>query len=168
MNEPLIRLTRPGDVNALSTLDLKTYHYPLELETWKELAGQSGKPTEPKVVVVEVARRPVGFALWQEVDEDVARIIRLGILPKSRFCGLGTLLIKRIIAHSQTEKKDRLRIVIPDLHCQPGDPDDVSGFLSKVGFHTTGEVIQDHSRMYGDWREGYVFERNIAHDQTRV
>ncbi len=56
MNEPIVRLTRPSDVNALSTLDLKTYHYPLELKKWKELAAQSGKPPEPKVVVVEVVR----------------------------------------------------------------------------------------------------------------
>lgn len=168
MNEPIVRLTRPSDVNALSTLDLKTYHYPLELKKWKELAGQSGKPTEPKVVVVEIVRKPVGFALWQELDENVSRIIRLGVLHKCRFHGLGRLLIEKVVLHSQTAKKDRLRVVLPDIHCLPGDPDDVSGFLSKVGFHTTGEVVTDHCRMYGEWREGYVFERNIVHDSVRV
>ena len=165
MSEPLIRLTRPTDINALCDLDLKTYHYPLPMARWKELVGMYGKPTEPRVVVVEIMRKPAGFAMWQVVDEDVTRIIRLGVLPRARFKGLGTTLINDCIAQCQTQKTDRLRIVIPDIHCHPGDPDDVSGFLSKTGFHPTGEVISEHARMYGDWRDGYVFERNIVHDK---
>ena len=168
MSEPIIRLTRPNDDNSLSELDLKSYHYPLPLERWKELSRLAGKPTEPKVVVVEVVRKPMAFAMWQEVDSDVTKILRLGVLPKARRHGIGRLLIKKIIVHSQAEKKDRLRIVLPDIHCLPGDPDDVSGFISKVGFNTTGEVITEHCYMYGEWRDGYVFERNIVHDSLRM
>lgn len=164
MNDPIVRLTRPSDANVLNMLDLKCYPYPLSLDKWKALAGESGKKAKPKVVVCEVVRKPCGFAVWRDVDENVARIVRLGVVPKCRKHGIGRLLLKKIIHHCQIERKDKLRVIVPDLHCQPGDPDDVSGFLSKHMFHTTGEVVDGFRFMYGDWRDGYVFERNIVHD----
>ena len=164
MNEPVIRLTRPADANVLSMLDLKSYPYPFSLDKWKELASDSGKKSKPKVVVCEVLRKPVGFAVWQDVDDDIARIIRLGVIPKFSRKGVGNLLLNKVINHCQIERKDILRVIVPDIHCQPGDPDDVSGFLSRMYFHTTGSVITEFRHMYGDWCDGYVFERNIVHD----
>lgn len=161
MNDPLVRLTRPSDINSLFTIDLKCYDYPMTLEEWKVLVGQSGKPTEPRILVAEINRKPVALGMWQEVDADVSRIIRLGVIPRYRFQGVGTLLVDACVKHCNTEKKDRIRIVIPDIHCMPGDSDDVSVFLSKVGFGPTGEVVSDYCKMYGDWRDGYVFERKL-------
>lgn len=164
IQEPVIRLTRPADANVLSTLDLKCYPYPLTLDKWKDLANNAGKKAVPKVVVCEVLRKPCGFAVWNNVDEDVARIIRLGVVPGFRKNNIGTLLLNKVKHHCQIAKIDKLRVIVPDIHCLPGDPDDVSGFLSKSMFHTTGEVIHDFRFMYGDWRDGYVFERDIVHD----
>jgi hypothetical protein len=164
IQEPVIRLTRPTDANVLSSLDLKCYPYPLTLDKWKDLANNSGKKAAPKVVVCEVLRKPCGFAVWNSEDFEVARIIRLGVVPASRKKGLGTLLLNKVKHYSQIKQIDKLQVIVPDIHCQPGDPDDVSGFLSKSLFHTTGEVIHDFRYMYGDWRDGYVFERNIVHD----
>ncbi len=164
IDEPIIRLTRPTDINALSSLDLKTYHYPFPLEKWKELVRQSGKPTEARVVVAEAYRRPIGFAMWQEEDDNLVRIIRIGVLPKHRRIGIGTLLIHKCVSHSMIDQKEHVVIVVPDIHCSPGDPDDVSAFLKSVKFTTTGKIVSEYCRMYGEWRDGYVFERNILND----
>ena len=164
MSEPVIRLTRLEDANVLSMLDLKSYPYPFTLERWKELTRESGKKSKPKVVVCEILRKPCAFALWNLADEDTARLIRLGVIPRFRRNGIGRILMNKVKHHCQIERVDKIQVIIPDIHCQPGDPDDVSGFLSKTLFHTTGEVISDFRYMYGEWRDGYVFERNIVHD----
>jgi GNAT superfamily N-acetyltransferase len=163
--EPVVRLTRPSDNNALADLDLKCYDYPYSNERWKELAGESGKKKKPRVVVLEVLRKPAGYAVWNYLDEDTAKIIRLGVKPGWRRKGLGSVLLGKIIHHSQIEKADKLQVIIPDIHCIKGDPDNVSGFLAKTNFTATGEVIEGYRYMYGEWRDGYVFERNIVHDQ---
>lgn len=165
MNEPIVRLTRPADANVLNMLDLKCYPYPFSFEKWEELTNGSGKKSQPRVVVCEVLRKPCGFAIWRSIDEETARIVRLGVIPGFRNNGIGRLLLSKVIHHCQIGQKDSLRVIVPDIHCKLGDPDDVSGFLSKMLFHTTGEVIDNFRYMYGDYRDGYVFERNIVHDQ---
>src|SRR5690606_38750201 len=61
---PNVRLTRPNDINYIRDLDMKCYHYPLSMDNWKALINGSGKMGQARVVVVEVDRTPVGFAVW--------------------------------------------------------------------------------------------------------
>lgn len=169
MKEPIVRLSRPTDINNLVALDLKCYPYPLAMSNWQELLNNSGKAAEPWIVVVEVYRKPVGFALWHEAYEeggdeklkDAILLLRAGVLPKYRFNGLGRKLIEKCCIEARKAGKKRVRIVIPDIHCRPGDPDDVSQFLNKTGFNTTGEIKPCHKKMYGDWVDGYVFQKEI-------
>lgn len=162
MTEPVIRLTRPSDINKLQALDLKCYHYPMPLKMWQEYVNGSGKTGQARVVICEVFTTSAGFAMWNIAeDQESAQLLRIGVLPKFRRNGLGRLLVKSCIHDASRAKCERINVIVPDLHCDPGHPDDVSVFLGRVGFITTGKVIHSWRTMYGGWVDGYEFERKI-------
>jgi len=161
MNEPLIRLSRPTDINTLVALDIKTYNYPLSIENWQALVNGSGRSREPRVVVMELARKPVGFAMWQHINDQIVKFLRLGILPHYRRKGLARILIDSCVQDARRQKANKIQISVPELHCIPDDPDNVVGFLNKVGFNPTGEVINNYGIMYGESVDAYVFERSV-------
>lgn len=163
MSEPLIRLSRPTDINNLTTLDLKCYPYPLKLEEWQKLVNQSGQRDVPRIVMIEVMRQAVGFAMWNyDWEKKVTNLIRLAILKQYRMKGLAKILMRKCEMESCKSGMGSIRTIISDIHCCPGDPDDVSDFLMKIGFHTTGEIVRDFRKMYGNMVDGYVFERKVA------
>ena len=78
MPEPIIRLVRPSDINAVQALDLKCYHYPMPLEMWQEKCKASGKDGEAKVVVCQAASIPIGFCMWiVDKEHDSGMVLRL-------------------------------------------------------------------------------------------
>jgi GNAT superfamily N-acetyltransferase len=161
MNMPTIRLSRPTDINTVVDLDRKCYPYPADLETWKELLHQSGVSNHAKVIVLEVMRKPYGFAVWN-YEENVCHLIKLGVLPAARRQGLGNLLLAKCEGEASWAKKNQIITWVPDLHCKPGDPDDVSTFLHKTGFMATGKTGKMSYRMYGEYRDHYQFYKGIT------
>ena len=169
MSESNIRLSRPTDISNLVTLDLKTYPYPLTMDQWQKLVKSSGQEDKPRVVVIEVGRKPVGFATWV-MKEDYCWIVRLGVLKtfgntpgtmNYRRKGLGTRLVDQCVMEAVRNGKKKLRILIPEHHCIPDDPDNVVGFLNSTDFQPTGEISNDFGVYYGEMKDAYVFERKV-------
>ncbi|MCI0564661.1 MAG: GNAT family N-acetyltransferase [Nitrososphaera sp.] len=158
-HEPVVRLTRPGDINSVTRMDLKCYPYPMPMQEWQERIKGSGEKDQARIIVVELYREPAGFAMWNINDEHVGFLCRLGVLPKYRRQKVGTLLMASCLKHCQENHCDKVKLVVPSIHCQPGDPDDVSAFLTACGFKTTKEILYNYCVMYGDQIDGYVFER---------
>lgn len=164
---PVIRVTRPGDINSLKSIDLKSYDYPLDMDGWRERIADSGKIDKPRIAVVTVNAQAVGYCMWLSDEkpeygsEDGAsgKILRLGVLPNYRRQGYGRMLMDEAIRHCGMMHCDNMKITVPAIHCMPGDPDDVSQFLNRCGYRPTGQVVEDFQKMFGDWIEGYVFER---------
>lgn len=175
--EPIVRLSRPDDLNTLKDLDLKCFDYPLEMAEWQELINGSGQDEKARVSVVLVQRKAVGFAVWKLVEEKkpaeagedpdhkfVIDIVRLGVREPWRRNKLGTLLLADIEDDAKRRQADVLRITVPEIHCQPEgrrDKDDVTGFLNATHFKPTGKVVTDFCKMYGDLIDGYVWERTV-------
>jgi len=163
MSDPIIRLSRPSDINNIVSLDSKCYVYPFKMKDWQNIVEKSGRDGEPRVIMLEVLDRPVGFSMWRlGGEEKVTKILRLAVLETHRTIGLGRLLVAACHRGSALSGMDKMRLTVPDIHCCPGDPDDVSVFLSKTGFAATGEIVRDFKEMYGDPVDGYVFEREVG------
>jgi GNAT superfamily N-acetyltransferase len=162
MSEPLIRLTRPDDISKLQTIDLKCYQYPLSMKAWQEYVNGSGKAGKARIVICQVYQTAAGYAMWQVDQEHTStEVLRLGVLPKFRRNKLGTLLMEACVRDSQKNRCDKVRILVPHIHCRPGDPDDVSAFLGVCGFKASGKCISDWRQMYGEWVDAYEFERKL-------
>lgn len=173
-NKPTVRLTRPNDINHLRDLDIKCYPYPLEMQDWHKLVNGAGKKSEARVIIVEWNGTPIGFAVWnyEQIERkdkqgqtetlDVAYVVRLGVAPAYRRRNVGMLLRDTVLIDARKKSLDVVRMTVPDLHCNPGDPDDVSVWLNRMGFRATGEIKERFMVMYGDWREGYIFESPVT------
>ena len=163
--QPVIRLSRPTDINNLRDLDVKCYDYPLLMEQWKTLVESSGKAGEARCVLVEYqsaigSNKPIGFGVWQLLDGDF-HILRLGTVKPYRRRGIGHLIVDTIVKDAKKKDIKIIKITVPELHCQPGDPDDVSAFLAKMGFKATGRIYTDWKFMFGQYRDGYEFELRL-------
>ena len=163
MSNPIIRLSRPSDINNIVSLDSKCYIYPFKIKDWQDLVQKSGHVGEPRLIMLEILDRPVGFCMWN-IDHEarITNILRMAVLEKNRRFGLGRLLLTACDRSSLKAGVEKLRITVPDIHCRPGDPDDVSEFLLKTGFLTTGDIQPAFKQMYGDPVDGYVFERRVT------
>jgi len=156
--DPIIRVCRATDINELANMDNKCYEYPYTLEDWQALAPAAGKKDHPRAVLIEAMRRNVGFMLWQYLSEETAQLIKLGILPSFRRNGLGQLLMESFVSTCIRENMKTATITVPEINCCPGEPDDCSVFLNKMGFTTTGVIVPNFAYMYGEQVEGFQFE----------
>jgi len=162
---PVIRLSRPTDINNLRDLDIKCYDYPLTMDQWQALVSASGKVEEARCVLVELqnpvgSNKPIGFGVWQKHEGDFL-VLRIGVHKEYRRKGIGQLIVDTIQNDASKKGIKLITITVPDLHCTPGDPDDVSKFLLATGFRPSGKIIHNFKRMYGQDRDGYVFEMKI-------
>jgi len=163
-DKPQIRLTRPTDVNMLTSLDLKCYHYPMDLPKWQEYIKEVSKGN--RIVVMEQNRTPVGFAAWEIIEDlnagtSYANITRLGIHPEYRRMGHGKQLLTHIEVSAARAKADGVSVVIPEIHCSPGDPDDISEFLALCGYFASGAIVYNFRRMYGQMVDGFYFVKRL-------
>jgi L-amino acid N-acyltransferase YncA len=164
---PNVRLSRPDDINIIRALDAKCYDYPLEMKEWEKLINQSGKNNKARCVVVEAARKPLGFAVWSTFlstgghSRNVQFLYKLGVKKDKRRNGLGTLMLDTCISEAVKAQAEVVRTIVPEIHCDPGDPDDVSIFLKKSEFVATGEIVENYVQMFGQLVDGFVFEKDI-------
>jgi GNAT superfamily N-acetyltransferase len=167
---PTIRLSRPADFDDIINMDLKCYEYPMSTETWREYINKSGRAGEAKIVILEIDRKSVGFAFWQDLPAREApprsestelMIAKLGILPGFRRQGLGEMLLTKAEGEASFNGLGRVYLWVPHHNCHPGDSDDVSVFLNHCGYLATGECMEGPYIMYGDKFDLYKFKKEL-------
>jgi N-acetylglutamate synthase-like GNAT family acetyltransferase len=88
-------------------------------------------------------------------------LAKVGILPSFRGQGLGQMIFTKCEAEAQWSNLKKVFVWLPDLHCNPGDPDDVSVFVNKCGYRATGQCREAPYKMYGKPFELYRFEKEL-------
>ena len=164
-SEPQLRLVRPNDVSTITNLDLKCYHYPMDLDEWKEFL-QTINDTN-KVVVLELGRRAVGFTAYELVEaikegDSYVQVTRLGVHPEYRDRGFGSMLVKNVETAARRMKADKVSFLVPEIHCCPGDPDDVTHFLNFNGYYASGVIEYNYKRMYGRVIDAFYFTKELV------
>ena len=150
------------DINVIHSLDFKSYHHPFdimgdkgELLTW----GKFAKKGAALSVVAHVDDKRVGFAVW---DRARGYIVRLGVLPDFRRNGIGRSILGWVCDDLRTHGKTELRVVLSQDTCLgPNDPDDVSGFMKKVGFKWI-DTVHEAYHHYNKYEDGLVFQRKLV------
>lgn len=148
-----VKIAMAKDIFTLKTIDLRSYHYPMTDDQWKHVFSNSGC----LAYVANFSRAKVGFAILEPRGTNM-RIHRLGVTPKFRGMGVGSALMDKAEELRRATMSKKLEIEIPEIHCIPNDPDNVSLWLKFNGFEA-GQVREGAFPMYGEMYDGYIFER---------
>ena len=163
-SQPVIRLSRPNDINPLRDLDIKCYDYPLNMEQWQMLVQASGQDGQARVVIVEYesgySSHAIGYAVWQKFEGDFL-LLRLGVVKPHRRRGIGHLLFDTVVKDARKRGIAKIRVTVPACHTLPQDPDNVSDFLKAMGFRANGVILTDWKVMFGRQEDGYEFEYQV-------
>ena len=154
-----IRYGCDRDANYVKNIDLKSYPYPWTKDEWRQALGEDGC----KWCVFLLEAQPIGFGVWKEHDEtsDI-EILRLCIKPTERRAGYGTRLLAWIEEESKKIGFGGAYMVIPEINCFPGHPDDVSEWLRLQGYAAETPILKDYRRMYGSLVDGFRFAKVIG------
>jgi hypothetical protein len=143
------------DLGCMKDIDLKASIYPADAEAWAYAVVEGNCVN----FGAYIGDKMVGFILTEQ-HENVLRILRLKVHPDFT-CSLA---YESLVSKAESLARDlhvkRLTIVIPEIHCMPGDPDDQSVDLNAIGFMAKG-IVKDAFVMYGDTIDGFRFERDV-------
>lgn len=153
------------DVNYLKDIDLKSYQYPWGIEEWRQLQSNEGMRAFVATQLVE----PVGFAiLLDKPEKQELEILKLGVKSGSREQGAGTQLLCFAEEAALDDGLRKMSLVVPEIKCLPGHPDDVSQWLLRHGYRAEVPILKEHFRMYGQWVDGFRFAKQVGEESTNA
>jgi GNAT superfamily N-acetyltransferase len=147
---PVIRGAQARDINYLIDIDIKSYHFPWSVGQWRKFAG--GKMCS--ILLATIKAEPVAVCAWKKSGKD-AEILRLATKPAYRGLGAASLLLYTV----ESTKLQKVSIIIPEINCFPGQPDDISAWLLSRGYQATVPILKDYFHMYGKHYDGFKFVR---------
>lgn len=161
-----LRIVRPTDQNHLHYLDLKCFIYPQDAQFWSQKVKDMGQTftkdgTKTTVALAVLGKEPVAI-ISTVLSEGVLTIDRFGVLPGYRRKGIGRKLLNAVAASAKRMGGETAVITVPDFMCHPGDPDDCSAALRALGFKTSGKVTYNAFHMYGEYRDGYQWTKELT------
>jgi N-acetylglutamate synthase-like GNAT family acetyltransferase len=156
---PEIRTALTREANSLLDIDLKSYDYPWPIAKWRAVLGDE----EHSVLVACVKAQPVGVCIWRRSKQHLrAEICKLAIKHEYRRHGFACNLLRRVDQDVAELGMLETVVVVPEINCFPGHPDDVSVWLSKQGYTPERHIIRDKFLMYGSLCDGFQFIREVG------
>lgn len=128
-----IRDSKTDDLVYLYNCDLKCYTDNWDYELWR-MAGECFG-----IKVATVKNAVVGFVVYERDDNDPKEvcIVKMGVKPAYRRRRIATHLVEAIVEFTRLIEANFISLMTPEALISPGNDDDVSGFLSSVGFRAT-------------------------------
>jgi len=137
----------------LQDCDVKCFDYGWTNEEWA-FAIESYS-----VKVAHFYGTPIGFAVFVVVNDEprIVHLFKVGVKPPFRKRKAGRLLIHEATTFARVQGLNEIEAVVPEMLCSPGEPQDITGWLLKVGFLGTG-VIRNYIQNMGVKEDGYKFK----------
>lgn len=163
MTPPSVRVARANDINHVVDIDLKSYDYPWPVEKWRKFI------VDPTCITILASFKaePVGVCVWQKkpaVDE--AEILKLATKPAHRNKGVATFLLNAVQMTAIDYGLKLVTIIVPEINCFPGHPDDVSQWLLEQGYKAITPILKNHFYMYGKKCDGFKFTCTIGEEDA--
>jgi hypothetical protein len=143
------------DLGALKDIDLKASVYTATPEMWAYAIADGHCANYGAYI----GSKMVGFIITEQHDKAV-QILRYKVHPDYLFVGVDVALMEKASFLARDLHVYTLYIIVPEIHCLPGDPDDESEALSGFGFRAT-TILKDAFDMYGRKYDGFRFERKL-------
>ena len=142
------------DRALIHDIDLKCFSDVWSMTYWAYWYGET-----TIVFMATLDEKVVGFAACAMMEDGIV-IEKLGVKPYFRRLGVSRSLIGAIHLQAQTYDPTVLvHLAIPELWLYPG-PDDISGWVEKIGFRATTPFLPGYFHIDGEDIDGVrcVFE----------
>lgn len=153
-----IRATTVHDSHYLIDIDLKCFEHPWSPDQWREVSQTCTG------LVATVNDTPVAMAISRRTVDGDMEIVRIGVKEACRRQGISRALIGNLLLNAKDTMANRLLMVVPERSLQPGQPDDLSQWLTKLMFRANKPMIPNHFYHYGEWEDGVIFSLAIPFD----
>jgi len=160
---PAIRTAQLKDIHSLVDIDLKGYDYPWSVNEWRKFAADPTCVT----LIASLRAEPVGVCVWQKrpaIKE--GEILKLATKLTYRCRGIGSLLLHEVETGAEENKLLEMVVIVPEIKCCPGQPDDVSQWLLKRGYKAVKPVLTNHFHMYGSHCDGFKFVNSFTGEEN--
>lgn len=160
------RVAANTDLTDLQNLDLKCYEQePASQEWWTNIAEnpQSG------CIVACKNQVPIGMVVWErqafklpgfKAKVTTLHVHKICVRKEFRNEGIG----KHLLAHAHEESRKKgcpyMTMCVPEYKCEPGQPDDISGWLNKLGFKAT-IILPAKVYLYGKKYDQFLFVYDV-------
>ena len=155
---PSLRKAQITDINNMIDIDIKSYMYPWSLKQWRAVTIDPACD----ITVATIKMEPIAVCIWQKNSKNEAEILKLATKPAYRGHAAGTLLLHSVSLAAVKQGLKRIIIIIPEINCFPGHPDDVSVWLLERMFTAVKPILKDRFIMYGQPCDGYKFVLEIG------
>jgi GNAT superfamily N-acetyltransferase len=156
---PVIRLAQARDLHPLVDIDLKSYDYPWSVDKWRKFV------TDPTCMILLASFKvePVGMCIWQKkLAIKEAEILRIATKPAYRGKGAGIFLLHGVETGAKEHGLEKVTVIVPEIKCFPGYPDDVSQWLLNRGYKAITPILKDHFYMFGGRCDGFKFVKYMG------
>lgn len=150
---PIIRGAQARDINYLIDIDIKSYHFPWSVNKWRKFAENK----VCSILLATIKAEPIAVCAWRKSGK-VAEILRLGTKPAYRGLGAASLLLNVM----ESPELQEVTMIVPEINCFPGHPDDVSAWLLLRGYQATVPILKKHFHMYGKQYDGFKFVKFLG------
>ena len=136
-------------------IDIKCFEYAWLPTDWREVG---------KTCVACVAtwnETPVGMVIFGKTPDGDVEILKVGVKELYRRLGIGRRLIYNCALYAREIQALRLILVVPETRLCPGEEDDLSAWLTKLGFRAQVPLLRDYYTFYGKSEDGIVFSLPI-------
>lgn len=145
------RETGPNDAHHLLDIDIKGFDCPWTPEEWREVS---------KDCVGMVATwndTPIAFVISKRTEDGDIEIVKLAVKPWFRRQGISRRLVWNCVLHAREIMATNVLIVIPERRIDPGQPTDLTAWLTKLQFKAVLPIIKNHFHCYGEDEDGVIF-----------
>jgi len=151
-----IRGTTERDAHYLLDIDIKCFDYAWSPDQWREVAKNC------LACVATWHGTPVGMVLFADNQCGGVEITKIAVKPAYRNQGIARRLLRNCALFAREIGVGELLMVVPESLLRPGEADDISAWLTKLGFRAEVPLLKNHFFYYGRHEDGVVFSYPIS------
>lgn len=146
-----LRGSRPEDAHYLIDIDIKCFEFPWSPAQWRRASADC------MACVVTWKDTPVGMAVFRKNHLGDVEIVKLGVKKPFRKLGVSRALILNCAIYAREVASPFLVLIVPERRLCPGDPEDLSAWLTRLGFRARTPLYKDYFKFYGEREDGVMF-----------
>jgi len=155
-----IRATTERDAHYLLDIDNKCFDYAWLPEDWRQVAKDC------LACVATWNGTPVGMVIFTSNRNRGVEIVRIAVKAPYRNQGIARRLLRNCVLYAREIGAIELLMLVPESRLRPGDPDDLSQWLIKLGFRAEVPLLKNWFKFYGEWEDGVLFSIPLSQTET--